>query len=108
MKKLLAVLVATAMIGIIAIPVLASPFSDLPEESHWALDALTMLAALGIVEGYPDGSFKGTQPATRYEVALIVARALEYLDRDIRQMSEKMFDLEGRLDAGVVQQEAKP
>ncbi|HPQ02059.1 MAG TPA: S-layer homology domain-containing protein, partial [Bacillota bacterium] len=108
MKKLLAVLVATAMIGIIAIPVLASPFSDLPEESHWALDALTMLAALGIVEGYPDGSFKGTQPATRYEVALIVARALEYLDKDIRQMSEKMFDLEGRLDAGVVQQEAKP
>ena len=108
MKKLLAVLVATAMIGIIAIPVLASPFSDLPEESHWALDALTMLAALGIVEGYPDGSFKGTQPATRYEVALIVARALEYLDKDIRQMSEKMFDLEGRLDAGVVQQEAEP
>ncbi len=63
------------MIGIIAIPVLASPFSDLPEESHWALDAVRMLAALGIIDGYPDGTYKGTQPATRYEVALIVARA---------------------------------
>lgn len=101
MKKLLAVLVATAMIGIIAIPVLASPFSDLPEESHWALDAVRMLAALGIIDGYPDGTYKGTQPATRYEVALIVARALEYLDRDVRKMSERMSELEGKLDARV-------
>lgn len=108
MKKLLAVLVATAMIGIIAIPVLAGPFSDLPEESHWALDAIRMLAALGIIEGYPDGTYKGTQPATRYEVALIVARALEYLDRDIRKMSERMSDLEGKLDGASADAEPIP
>jgi hypothetical protein len=108
MKKLLAVLVATAMIGIVAIPVLAGPFSDLPEESHWALDAIRMLAALGIIEGYPDGTYKGSQPATRYEVALIIARALEYLDRDIRKMSERMSELEGKQDGAPASVEPLP
>ncbi|MBP7892200.1 MAG: S-layer homology domain-containing protein [Firmicutes bacterium] len=95
MKRFLAILVSAVMIIGMALPVLASPFSDLPD-SHWASDAVKMLAALGIVLGYPDGSFKGRNQATRYEVALMVARALEYLDKDIRDLTERLNQLQGQ------------
>jgi len=95
MKRFLAILVSAVMIIGMALPVLASPFSDL-SDSHWAADAVKMLAALGIVQGYPDGSFKGRNQATRYEVALMVARALEYLDKDIRDLTERLNQLQGQ------------
>ncbi|MCR4424743.1 MAG: S-layer homology domain-containing protein [Firmicutes bacterium] len=93
MKKCLAIILAALMAGALALPTAASPFSDLPTV-HWALDAVRMLAALGIVEGYPDGTFKGPQAATRYEAALMIARALEYLDKDI---AARLAELEGKL-----------
>ena len=81
MKKLLAILVSALMVVMTALPVMATtPFADVPDY-HWAVDAVNLLAALGVVEGYPDGTFKGGQPATRYEVALMIARALEYWTR---------------------------
>lgn len=43
---------------------------------HWAFDAIAELAAKGIVEGYPDGTFKGDRAMTRYEMAMVVARLL--------------------------------
>ncbi len=95
MKRFLAILVSAVMIIGMALPVLASPFFDLPD-SHWAADAVKMLAALGIVQGYPDGTFKGRNQATRYEVALMVARALEYLDEDIRDLTERLNQLQGQ------------
>jgi|GEM_PF-3857346 NifU-like protein involved in Fe-S cluster formation len=95
MKRLLAILVSVMMIIGMALPVLASPFSDLPDD-HWASDAVKMLSALGIIQGYPDGLFKGRNQATRYEVALMVARALEYLDRDIRDLTERLNQIDGK------------
>ncbi len=45
--------------------------------THWAYDAVRELSRLGIIEGYPDGTFKGKQPMTRYEFAIAVYRLLE-------------------------------
>ena len=53
----------------------ANPFSDLPAD-HWAYDAVAKLAAEGVVDGYPNGSFRGNKTMTRYEMAQIVAKAL--------------------------------
>ncbi|MBI3926670.1 MAG: S-layer homology domain-containing protein [Armatimonadetes bacterium] len=55
-------------------------FPDLPE-SHWAKDAVRALAEKGLVEGYPDGTFKGDRSATRYEVAMIIARFLARMEQ---------------------------
>ena len=52
----------------------ANPFSDVPADS-WAYDAVTTLAADGVIDGCPDGTYKGQQNMTRYEMAQIVARA---------------------------------
>ena len=51
-------------------PAFAGPFADVPVD-HWAYQEVTELAELGILEGYPDGTFKGKQPMTRYELSLI-------------------------------------
>ena len=56
-----------------------NPFKDLPE-GHWAYDAVTMLAEDGVLEGYGDGTFRGTKTMNRYEMAQIVAKAMEKYD----------------------------
>lgn len=57
----------------------ANPFSDVPADS-WAYDAVTTLAADGVIDGFPDGTYKGQQTMTRYEMAQIVARAMAKTD----------------------------
>ena len=74
MKKTL-VLALTMALGISATALAANPFSDVPA-GHWAYAAVAKLSAAGVVDGYPDGSFKGNEHMTRYEMAQIVARAL--------------------------------
>ena len=53
----------------------ANPFSDVPRD-HWAYDAVTQLAADGVVEGYGDGTYRGDRNITRYEMAQMVAKAM--------------------------------
>ncbi|MCX7970576.1 MAG: S-layer homology domain-containing protein [Negativicutes bacterium] len=57
----------------------AGPFSDVPPDS-WAYKAVAQLARDGMVDGYPDGTFAGNRPITRYEMAQIISRALTRLD----------------------------
>ena len=63
-----------------SLPVLADPFSDVPQD-HWAYDAVQMLEEKGLVEGYPDGLFKGDRAMTRYEMAMVVARVIAKLEQ---------------------------
>ena len=74
MKKTLLLAMTIAM-GITASAYAANPFSDVPA-GHWAYDAVNKLAAEGVVEGYPDGSYGGDRLMTRYEMAQIVAKAM--------------------------------
>jgi hypothetical protein len=48
-------------------------FEVIPND-HWAGGAVDQLHGEGVLIGYPDGTFKGTQPATRYELALALKR----------------------------------
>ena len=79
MKKHLAVLAATAVLGLTS-AFAANPFSDVTPQD-WAYQAVAQLASQGIVNGYPDGTFKGQQNITRYEMAQMVAKALVRQDR---------------------------
>ena len=75
MKKSLVLAMAMAL-GVSATAFAANPFSDVPA-GHWAYASVAKLAAAGIVDGYPDGTFKGDQLMTRYEMAQIVAKAAQ-------------------------------
>ena len=77
MSKKLGLLLAVVILTVIAVPVFAQgAFQDVPMD-HWAYQSVQTLAETGLVEGYPDGTFRGQQPLTRYEFAMIVARALD-------------------------------
>jgi hypothetical protein len=60
----------------------AGPLSDVPLNS-WAYDAVDQLAKDGIIKGYPDGTFKGNRPMTRYEAAVLAYRAVDMIEAQI-------------------------
>ena len=79
MKKILALAAAVALTaGVSAYA--ANPFSDVTADD-WAYQAVSDLSAQGVVEGYPDGTFKGERNMTRYELAQIVARLMAKEDQ---------------------------
>ena len=79
MKKILAIAAAAALsCGISAFA--ANPFSDVTPDD-WAYQAVSDLSDQGVVEGYPDGTFKGEKNITRYELAQIVARLMAKEDQ---------------------------
>lgn len=63
-------------------------FPDVPS-AHWASDAVRELANKGILEGYPDGTFKGDRAATRWELALTVARLLSKMEAEHSKFATK-------------------
>ena len=78
-KQFAAIFAATAVLGVTT-AFAANPFSDVTPDS-WAYQAVSQLAAAGIVNGYPDGTFKGQNDITRYEMAQMVAKAMANQDR---------------------------
>jgi hypothetical protein len=81
MKKfVLAVLAAIAFTG-----VQAQAFPDIPAD-HWAGEAVQRIADLGIVIGFPDGTFRGNEGFTRYQAALVVSRLLDVIRADMDAM----------------------
>lgn len=75
-KTMIAALAAALTIGAASTTfAAANPFSDVPRD-HWAYDAVTQLAADGVVEGYGDGTYRGDRNITRYEMAQMVGKAM--------------------------------
>lgn len=53
----------------------ANPFTDVSADD-WAYQAVASLSDEGVIDGYPDGTFRGDKHVTRYEIAQIVARLM--------------------------------
>ena len=81
MKKTLVSALTTALVVGAASTTFAAanPFSDVPAD-HWAYDAVSQLAADGVIEGYGDTTFRGQQNITRYEMAQMIAKAMARTD----------------------------
>ena len=79
-KTLVSAITAALIVGVASTTFAANnPFSDVPADS-WAYDAVSTLAADGVIDGYPDGTYQGQNTMTRYEMAQIVARAMAKTD----------------------------
>ncbi len=79
MKKVALLVMAALLFTFYAPKAQAQPFADVPTDI-FAFDAVAELAAKGIIEGYPDGTFKGDRAMTRYEMAMVVARILARIE----------------------------
>ena len=93
MKKILA-MAAVAALAAGASAYAANPFADVPT-SDWAYQAVADLSDQGIVEGYPDGTFKGQTNITRYEMAQIIARLMAKEDQYNAEQRETIDKLAG-------------
>ncbi|MBQ7497309.1 MAG: S-layer homology domain-containing protein [Selenomonas sp.] len=91
MKKTLVSALTTALVVGAASTTFAAanPFSDVPAD-HWAYDAVSQLAADGVIEGYGDSTFRGDRNITRYEMAQMVARAMA--KNDVSAADKAMID----------------
>lgn len=89
MKKLsiLALLVVTLVTLTLGVE-----YSDL-SENHWAYDSVIKTTAGGLFIGFPDGTFRGNENVTRYQLAMTLARFMDYSDAGDAKLQEVVFAL---------------
>ena len=75
-------LLIAALVAVMAGRSQAGVFADVPF-THWAYQAVEKLASVGVLEGYPDGKYRGPQPMTRYEFAVALVRAYDWIKKTI-------------------------
>ncbi len=61
--------------------ILAAQVSDVKPD-HWARKEVQELVDKGIVKLFPNGTFKGNKPLSRYDMAVIISRTLEEIDQN--------------------------
>lgn len=107
MKHILLTSVAALTLGSGALA--QNSFPDVPADSY-AAEAVSQLVELGIVNGFPDGTFKGNDPFTRYQAALVVSRLLDVIEEnsaaadalseeDLATVNNAVAELQGDLTA---------
>lgn len=57
-------------------------FQDVSPIDPYA-QAVQALAQMGVIRGYPDGTFRGQQPVTRYELTVVVGRMMKYFEESL-------------------------
>ncbi|MBW6454800.1 MAG: S-layer homology domain-containing protein [Trueperaceae bacterium] len=82
MKKFFITILAALVAGGMVSAMGHVSFPDIPE-GHWAGDAVEEIADLGIVIGFPDGTFRGNEAFTRYQSALVISRLLAVIDANM-------------------------
>ncbi len=58
----------------------STAFKDVPI-NHWAYDAVMSVSELGIISGYPDGTFRGVDYVSRYQLAVAIYRTIQYITK---------------------------
>jgi hypothetical protein len=82
--------IALIAMAIVALPIRAqtTEFKDVPPD-HWAAEAVKEVVAKGIMKGFPDGTFRGDQPVTRYELAVTLARFMQRVEESLKDLKAR-------------------
>lgn len=70
----------------------AQPPTDIAR-THWAYESIIKVLDSGLMEGYPDGSFRGQQSVDRYEMAMFVARLIDELEAIEKNYTSKLAEI---------------
>ena len=76
---LVAVFFAFSITNVIAAP--SDDFSD-THQGYWSYDAIMALKKVGILAGYPDGTFRPDENVTRAEFTAMISKALNLRNKD--------------------------
>ena len=82
-KKLLKGVFALGILFMLNNP--AQAFYTDMNENHWAYQSIKFLTEVGVVVGYPDGTYKPDIPVTRAEFASMAIKALGQEDASVTQ-----------------------
>lgn len=94
MKRL--VVFTLVVVLTLSLPISAVSIKDVPND-HWAYKSVVKLVNSGLISLYDDGTFRGREAVTRYELAEFVARILENVDSGDANASSEDMDLLRRL-----------
>ncbi len=100
MNRLLSGVFGVLALLVMALPVQASTFTDVPTD-HWAYGAIDYLQAAGLVEGFPDGTFGGDRQFTRYEMAMVIARVFTKMQDFQSMIDNSGGSMEDRIGADI-------
>ncbi|MCD6545672.1 MAG: S-layer homology domain-containing protein [Thermotogae bacterium] len=78
MKKI-SILIMVSMLLFSLLTAEGLPLKDVPA-THWAYSAVKELLEKNIISGMPDGTYKGEEPVTRYQMAVVIKNAIDYLE----------------------------
>uniref|UniRef100_A0A7V4KBH5 SLH domain-containing protein n=1 Tax=Fervidobacterium pennivorans TaxID=93466 RepID=A0A7V4KBH5_FERPE len=95
MKKVLTLL---AVLLVLSISMAA--FRDIPK-GHWAESFVTRLEEAGIATGFPDGTYRGDEAITRYQIAVFLVRTLDYV---FQTTDSKLDSLKVKIEGNVASQ----
>jgi predicted porin/uncharacterized protein (UPF0335 family) len=73
---------------------------DVPP-GHWAYQSIEQLVQMGIIEGYPDGTFRPNRTMTRAEFAQAIARAYRNIDERLRALDRRISEIRPQSDQQV-------
>lgn len=77
-------LLLTSLLGLVVWAPLLAQEGARPEQTvpfdHWAYDACQQISKYGIIIGYPDGTWRGDRPMTRYEFAMALSRLVDLFE----------------------------
>ncbi|MCL4499790.1 MAG: S-layer homology domain-containing protein [Chloroflexi bacterium] len=90
MEKVLLLCVAVGLMA--SHPVAADTFKDVPKD-HWAAESVRMVSDTGIMKGYPDGTFRGDRPVTRYELAVALQSLVEAIEQSQKPLATGSSDI---------------
>lgn len=94
MKKLLIILTVLALA---VFSFAATTYKDVPV-NHWAFDSIERLSSLGIIEGFPDGTYQGLSQVNRYQLTVALDRALKYVEQQLfATLAEKVVSIDKQL-----------
>lgn len=93
MKKIILLILILAMATSSFINVYAHKFPDINRDTHLD-EAVGLLSSYGIVQGYPDGTFKPDKEVTRAEMAKIVIVAAGFFEYS-KNMTSVYEDMHG-------------
>ncbi len=85
------ILLVAVLLLLVSGAVNAQTFSDVPR-NHWAHDAVEKAARLGLVVGRGEGTFRGNEPPTRYEMAMGMSKILAEVEN--RMKAQPVFTRE--------------
>ncbi len=94
LKKALSLVLAMLLLLSVTM-VSAASFRDMTSSYSWAEEAVNTLAENGIINGYPDGTFKPANNITKEEAVSLFARALglsESLNKSVVSLANVLYE----------------